>query len=54
MYKRQDLTAPDGYFSKLGLDDVTPDSVVMTIPTGYDYIQYEDGKAIGYLSLIHI
>lgn len=43
-----DLTAPDGYFSKLGLDDVTPDSVVMTIPTGYDYIQYEDGKAIGY------
>ena len=42
-----DLTAPDGYFSKLGLDDVTPDSVVMTIPTGYDYIQYEDGKAIG-------
>ena len=20
----------------------------MTIPTGYDYIQYEDGKAIGY------
>ncbi len=43
-----DLVAPGGYFSKLGLEDVTPDNVVMTVPTGYDYIQYEDGKPIGY------
>lgn len=43
-----DLVAPDGYFSKLGLEGVTPDTVVMTVPTGYNYIQYEDGKSIGY------
>ena len=43
-----ELVAPDGYFSKLGLEGVTPGSVVMTVPTGYDYVQYEDGHSIGY------
>ncbi len=43
-----DLVADGGYFSKLGLEGVTPDTVIMTIPNGYDYIQYEDGRAIGY------
>ncbi len=43
-----DLTAPDGYFSKLGSGRCNAGQRVMTIPTGYDYIQYEDGKAIGY------
>ena len=43
-----DLVAAGGYFSKLGLENITPDSVVMRIPTGYDYILYEGDQAIGY------
>lgn len=43
-----ELTAEDGYFSKLGLNDVGPNTVVMQIPTGYDYLLYEDGEYIGY------
>lgn len=44
----EELVAPGGYFSKLGLEGVTPNSVVMTVPTGYDYVQYEEGRSIGY------
>ena len=36
-----ELVAPDGYFSKLGLGGVTLVLSLMTVPTGYDYVQYE-------------
>lgn len=39
----QELVAPDGYFSKLGLNGVTSDTVIMSIEKGYDFIQANGG-----------
>lgn len=44
----EELVAPGGYFSKLGLEGLTPDSVVMQVPAGYDYLLYENGQSLGY------
>lgn len=43
-----ELVADGGYFSKLGLEGVGPNTVVMQIPVGYDYILYENGVGVGY------
>ena len=42
------LVAPDGYFSKLGLEGVTSNTVVMNVENGHNYVQVYDGKAYGY------
>ena len=44
----EELVAPGGYFSRLGLEGLTQDTVVMQIPQGYDYLKYEQGEALGY------
>lgn len=44
----EELVAPGGYFSRLGLEGLTQDTVVMQVPTGFDYLQYEEGEALGY------
>ncbi len=42
------LVAENGYFSKLGLEGVTSDTVVMTVENGCNYIQEKDGQQYGY------
>ena len=44
----EELVAPGGYFSRLGLEGLTQDTVVMQIPQGFDYLKYEQGEALGY------
>lgn len=44
----EELVADGGYFSSLGLEGVGPNTVVMQIPTGYDFILYENGSGVGY------
>lgn len=44
----QELQAPGGYFDKLGLTGAGPDTVVMKIGTGANYVPKIDGKSYGY------
>ena len=37
------LVVSDGYFSKLGLEGVTPDTVVMNVENGYNYVFGRNG-----------
>lgn len=43
-----ELVADGGYFSKLGLNGVTSETVLLNVPNAMPYIQVVDGKEYGY------
>ncbi|MGI6700496.1 MAG: metallophosphoesterase [Christensenellales bacterium] len=43
-----ELTADNGYFSKLGLQGINGNTVLLNVPQAMSYVQKVDGKAYGY------